>query len=79
MESINNGICFQLCKTSQDWANILAAKGRLEHRANIDYGENLYCMWSSNPKTVVGGEEPVNEWWDDYIYLLLMHITLHML
>ncbi|XP_014471136.1 PREDICTED: uncharacterized protein LOC106742563 isoform X1 [Dinoponera quadriceps] len=53
----------QLCKTSQDWANILAARGRLEHRANIDYGENLYCMWSSNPKTVVGGEEPVNEWY----------------
>ncbi|XP_011688652.1 PREDICTED: uncharacterized protein LOC105450498 isoform X2 [Wasmannia auropunctata] len=53
----------QLCKTSQDWANILAARGRLEHRANIDYGENLYCMWSSNPKTIVGGEEPVNEWY----------------
>ncbi|XP_014609324.1 PREDICTED: uncharacterized protein LOC106789540 isoform X1 [Polistes canadensis] len=53
----------QLCKTSQDWANILAARGRLEHRANIDYGENLYCMWSSNPKTVVGGDEPVNEWY----------------
>jgi len=62
LESLNNGVCFQLCKTSQDWANILAAKGRLEHRANIDYGENLYCMWSSNPKTIVGGEEPVNEW-----------------
>ncbi|XP_029164845.1 uncharacterized protein LOC114936041 isoform X1 [Nylanderia fulva] len=53
----------QLCKTSQDWANILAARGRLEHRANIDYGENLYCIWSSNPKTIVGGEEPVNEWY----------------
>ncbi|XP_043524894.1 secreted protein PRY1-like isoform X5 [Frieseomelitta varia] len=52
-----------LCKTSQDWANILAARGRLEHRANIDYGENLYCMWSSNPKTIVGGDEPVNEWY----------------
>ncbi|XP_066590206.1 uncharacterized protein [Prorops nasuta] len=53
----------QLCKTSQDWANILAARGRLEHRTNIDYGENLFCMWSSNPKTVVGGEEAVNEWY----------------
>ncbi|KZC10632.1 Golgi-associated plant pathogenesis-related protein 1 [Dufourea novaeangliae] len=53
----------QLCKTSQDWANILATRGRLEHRANIDYGENLYCMWSSNPKTVVNGDEPVNEWY----------------
>ncbi|XP_031838791.1 uncharacterized protein LOC116429696 isoform X4 [Nomia melanderi] len=53
----------QLCKTSQDWANILATRGRLEHRANIDYGENLYCMWSSNPKTVVSGDEPVNEWY----------------
>ncbi|XP_024939236.1 uncharacterized protein LOC107266196 isoform X3 [Cephus cinctus] len=53
----------QLCKASQDWANILAAKSRLEHRTNIDYGENLYCMWSSNPKTIVGGEEPVNEWY----------------
>ncbi|XP_016844669.1 uncharacterized protein LOC100119359 isoform X1 [Nasonia vitripennis] len=53
----------QLCKASQEWANVLATRGRLEHRANIDYGENLYCMWSSNPKTVVGGEEPVNEWY----------------
>lgn len=53
---------FQLCKTSQDWANILATRGRLEHRANTDYGENLYCMWSSNPKTIVHGDEPVNEW-----------------
>ncbi|KAG5343425.1 GAPR1 protein, partial [Acromyrmex charruanus] len=57
----------QLCKTSQDWANILAAKGRLEHKANIDYGENLYCMWSSNPKTIVGGEEPVNEWYAEEV------------
>ncbi|XP_076287458.1 uncharacterized protein LOC143212513 isoform X1 [Lasioglossum baleicum] len=55
----------QLCKTSQDWANILATRGRLEHRANIDYGENLYCMWSSNPKTVVSGDEPVNEWYGE--------------
>ncbi|XP_006617222.2 uncharacterized protein LOC102671417 isoform X2 [Apis dorsata] len=53
----------QLCKTSQDWANILATRGRLEHRANTDYGENLYCMWSSNPKTIVHGDEPVNEWY----------------
>ncbi|XP_014215368.1 uncharacterized protein LOC106644405 isoform X2 [Copidosoma floridanum] len=53
----------QLCKASQEWANVLATRGRLEHRANIEYGENLYCMWSSNPKTVVTGDEPVNEWY----------------
>ncbi|KAK0178409.1 hypothetical protein PV328_002359 [Microctonus aethiopoides] len=53
----------QLCKTSQDWANILATKGRLEHRANIEYGENLYCMWSSNPNSIVNGDEPVNDWY----------------
>ncbi|XP_020707928.2 uncharacterized protein LOC105685767 isoform X2 [Athalia rosae] len=53
----------QMCKSSQDWANVLASKGRLEHRTNIDHGENLFCMWSSNPKTVVNGEEPVNEWY----------------
>jgi hypothetical protein len=61
----SNAFCIfmvQLCKASQEWANVLATRGRLEHRANIDYGENLYCMWSSNPKTIVGGEEPVNEW-----------------
>lgn len=63
MKKINIPILrFQLCKTSQDWANILATRGRLEHRANTDYGENLYCMWSSNPKTIVHGDEPVNEW-----------------
>ncbi|KAJ8672875.1 hypothetical protein QAD02_004136 [Eretmocerus hayati] len=53
----------QLCKASQEWANVLATRGRLEHRANVDYGENLYCMWSSNPKTLVNGEEPVHEWY----------------
>ncbi|XP_043278108.1 uncharacterized protein [Venturia canescens] len=57
----------QLCKTSQDWANILATRGRLEHRANIEYGENLYCMWSSNPKTIVSGDEPVNEWYAEEV------------
>ncbi|XP_034935535.1 uncharacterized protein [Chelonus insularis] len=57
----------QLCKTSQDWANILATKGRLEHRANIEYGENLYCMWSSNPKTIVNGDEPVNDWYAEEV------------
>uniref|UniRef100_A0ABD2XRK6 SCP domain-containing protein n=1 Tax=Trichogramma kaykai TaxID=54128 RepID=A0ABD2XRK6_9HYME len=53
----------QLCKASQEWANSLATRGRLEHRANVDYGENLFCVWSSNPKTVINGDEPVHEWY----------------
>ncbi|KAF7991726.1 hypothetical protein HCN44_010527 [Aphidius gifuensis] len=57
----------QLCKTSQDWANVLATRGKLEHRANSEYGENLYCLWSSNPKTIVNGDEPVNEWYAEEV------------
>ncbi|XP_026479241.1 uncharacterized protein LOC113385604 [Ctenocephalides felis] len=35
----------RLCKYSQQWANTLAIRGRLEHRPHSEYGENLYCTW----------------------------------
>ena len=40
----------QLSKFAQEWADKLARENRFDHRPNNQYGENLYCSWSSNPK-----------------------------
>ena len=42
-----------MCSYAQEWANKLAKENRFEHRSNSSYGENLYCTWSSNPKSGV--------------------------
>ncbi|KAF7990229.1 hypothetical protein HCN44_000034 [Aphidius gifuensis] len=61
----------KLCKFSQEWATKLAKMGKMEHRKNSEYGENLYFKWSSNPKCLVTGDEAVVSWYSeikDYKY-----------
>ncbi|CAB3369346.1 uncharacterized protein LOC135935478 isoform X1 [Cloeon dipterum] len=53
----------KLCKHSADWARRLASRGHLEHRQNSDYGENIFCSWSSSPNHTVTGREPVDNWY----------------
>lgn len=55
----------QLCKYSEEWAKRLAARGHLEHRQNSDYGENIFCSWSSSPGHHVTGREPVDNWYGE--------------
>ncbi|XP_044269926.1 uncharacterized protein LOC123014738 isoform X4 [Tribolium madens] len=55
----------EMCKVSQQWANHLISRNILQHSNNKDYGENLFCMTSSNPKVAVSGKEPVDAWYGE--------------
>jgi glioma pathogenesis-related protein 2 len=55
----------QLCRHSADWARRLASRGHLEHRQNSDYGENIFCSWSSSPNHSATGREPVENWYSE--------------
>nr|XP_023020881.1 uncharacterized protein LOC111509384 isoform X2 [Leptinotarsa decemlineata]XP_023020882.1 uncharacterized protein LOC111509384 isoform X2 [Leptinotarsa decemlineata]XP_023020883.1 uncharacterized protein LOC111509384 isoform X2 [Leptinotarsa decemlineata]XP_023020884.1 uncharacterized protein LOC111509384 isoform X2 [Leptinotarsa decemlineata]XP_023020885.1 uncharacterized protein LOC111509384 isoform X2 [Leptinotarsa decemlineata]XP_023020886.1 uncharacterized protein LOC111509384 isoform len=54
-----------MCKVSQDWANHLIKKGVLQHSSNRDYGENLFCIQSTNPHFTIDGKEAVQNWYDE--------------
>lgn len=59
----------KLCKFSAEWAKNLADRNVLEHRKNSPYGENIYCMYSSDPNFTINGYAPVDTWYEE--------ITLH--
>lgn len=50
----------KICKECKEWAKSLAAKGRMEHKPNIPYGENIFSCWSSNPNHVITGKQNKN-------------------
>ncbi|CAG9816159.1 unnamed protein product [Phaedon cochleariae] len=54
-----------MCKVSQDWANNLIRKGILQHSNNQDYGENLFCVQSSNTNFMIDGKEAVDNWYEE--------------
>lgn len=54
----------KLCKHAEEWARILANRGVLIHRNNSQYGENIFCLWSSNASNNhVSGREVVDSWY----------------
>jgi uncharacterized protein YkwD len=54
----------RLCKHAEEWARILANRGILVHRNNSQYGENIFCLWSSNShNNHVTGREVVESWY----------------
>merc|ERR1712051_733454 len=55
----------KLCSFAQEWANKLAKEDSFEHRTSQEYGENLYCSWSSNPKAKCAGSKPVDSWYSE--------------
>ncbi|KAK4872975.1 hypothetical protein RN001_015004 [Aquatica leii] len=55
----------KLCKYSEEWAKILSSKNNLEHRKNCPYGENIYCMYSSDPSFKLTGRAPVDKWYEE--------------
>lgn len=55
----------EICRVSQEWANYLTKKNILQHSSNKDYGENLFCIQSSNPNFTITGKEPVVNWYEE--------------
>ncbi|XP_072399922.1 uncharacterized protein [Diabrotica undecimpunctata] len=55
----------EMCRVSQDWANNLIKKSVLKHSNNRDYGENLFCIQSSNPNFTVNGRKAVENWYEE--------------
>lgn len=55
----------KLSAYAKEWANKLAKDDSFEHRTNQDLGENLYCVWSSNPKSKCPGAKPVDSWYSE--------------
>lgn len=58
----------KLCKYSEEWAKHLAQKNTLEHRPGSNYGENIYCLYSSDPNFKVNGHTPVDTWYEEVIH-----------
>lgn len=56
----------RLCRYAEEWAKVIAARGVLVHRSNSQYGENIFCSWSSpNANVVITGREPVENWYSE--------------
>lgn len=55
----------KLSRYSEEWAKRLASRGVIEHRNDSDYGENIFCSWSSSPSHTVAGDEPVHHWYSE--------------
>jgi glioma pathogenesis-related protein 2 len=50
---------------AQDWAQQLAAMGKMRHRPDSHYGENVYAGWSSQRAFDVNGITSVQSWYDE--------------
>lgn len=55
----------KLCKYSEEWAKHLAQRNSLEHRPGSNYGENIYCLYSSDPSFTINGHTPVDTWYEE--------------
>ncbi|XP_021917536.1 protein PRY1-like isoform X2 [Zootermopsis nevadensis] len=52
-----------LCSYAKEWAKILAREDRFGHRPDGKYGENIYCMWSSDPQQRVTAKDACQSWY----------------
>lgn len=51
---------------SQNWAETLAAEDRFAYRPNSDYGENIYCLWSSDRNAKANPKNVCRSWYDEH-------------
>lgn len=54
-----------LNQCAQEWANTLSRDDRFQHRPNCMYGENLYCLWSSDANAQANPKEVCRSWYDE--------------
>lgn len=59
------GLDAELCKSAADYAEYLSKTDTFEHSGDEENGENLYWSWSSDPRWVVEGAEPVRSWYEE--------------
>lgn len=55
----------KLCKYAEEWAKKLVKIGKVEHRDQNEYGENIFYAWSSDPSFHVSGRDPVDKWYEE--------------
>lgn len=55
----------QLCSYAREWAKTLAREDRFGHRPDGRYGENIYCMWSSDPQQNVTAKDACQSWYKE--------------
>lgn len=55
----------KICKYSTEWAKVLAKTGKMEHRDQSTYGENIFYAWSSDPNFTVTGAAAVDKWYSE--------------
>ncbi|XP_014354751.2 repressed by EFG1 protein 1 isoform X1 [Papilio machaon] len=55
----------KLSKYAEEWAKKLLKLGRVEHRDQNEYGENIFYAWSSDPNFTVYGRDPVDKWYNE--------------
>ncbi|KAL5290195.1 glipr2 family protein [Megaselia abdita] len=54
-----------LCSLSQDWTETLAKEDRFAYRPNCNYGENIYCLWSSDRSAKVDPRDICRSWYEE--------------
>lgn len=55
----------KLCAVSQEWSDTLAQEDRFAHRPNSNYGENIYCLWSSDRNAKANPREVCRSWYEE--------------
>lgn len=55
-----------LTKDAQHWAEILARDDKFSYRQHSSYGENLYCLWSSDRNAKVCPKAVCRSWYEEY-------------
>lgn len=55
----------KLSKYAEEWAKVLIKKGKMEHRDQHEYGENIYYAWSSDPNYKASGADAVDKWYSE--------------
>lgn len=55
----------QLCSYAKEWAKTLAREDRFGHRPEGKYGENIYCMWSSDQQQHVTAKDACQSWYKE--------------
>lgn len=54
-----------MCSFAQEWADTCAKTSSLQHRANNPYGENIFCVYSSDFSHTPTARDAIKEWYDE--------------